>query len=124
MSANNLIGGRMGDAENLDDHVDIGVAFDQDIWITKATFAADYVDLFSQLGDDDDLAKRLRMGVEVKFPWVLSVRMGLYQGYYTAGVTLDGVFVRLDALTYAEEIGAYAGQTRDRRFNLRFTIGF
>ena len=124
LCANNLIGSGPGDAQNLDDHVDIGFAVDYDIWITKATFAFDYVDLFSQLGDDDDLAKRIRMGAEFKLPMFLSVRAGLYQGYFTSGVSLDARFVQLDALTYAEEIGAYAGQRIDRRYALRFIIGF
>ena len=124
LCANNLIGSDLGDAQDLDDHVDIGFAVDYDIWITKATFAFDYVDLFSQLGDDDDLAKRIRMGAEFKLPMFLSVRAGLYQGYFTSGVSLDARFVQLDALTYAEEIGAYAGQRIDRRYALRFIIGF
>lgn len=122
--ANNLIGSKLGDAEDLDSHVDIGFAVDSDLWITKATFAVDYVDLFSQLGTDNDLPKRVRLGVECRLPLFLTVRAGLYQGYYTAGVNLDARFVQLDALTYAEEIGAYAGQRADRRYALRFTMGF
>lgn len=124
LSANNLIGSDLGNAENLEDHVDIGVAMVHDLWITKTTFAVDYVDLFSQLGDDNDVAKRIRIGAEFKFPWFLSVRTGLYQGYFTAGVNIDTMFVQLDALTYAEEIGAYAGQRMDRRYALRFLMGF
>ncbi len=122
--ANNLIGSDLGDAEDLEDHVDIGFAVDHDLWITKTTFAVDYIDVFSQLGDDDDLAKRIRVGAEFRFPAFLSVRTGLYQGYFTAGANLDARFVQLDALTYAEEIGAYAGQRVDRRYALRFIMGF
>ncbi len=122
--ANNLIGSDLGDAEDLEDHVDIGFAVDHDLWITKTTFAFDYIDLFSQLGDDNDLAKRVRLGAEFRFPMFFSVRAGLYQGYFTAGVNIDARFVQLDALTYAEEIGAYAGQRIDRRYALRFIMGF
>lgn len=124
ISANNLIGGDLGDARDVDDHIDIGFAIDHQIWITKTTLALDYVDLFSQLGDDDDPAKRIRLGAEFRFPKILSVRVGLYQGYFTSGLSLDAKYAQLDILTYAEEIGAFAGQRIDRRYSLRFLIGF
>ena len=124
VSVNNLIGNDLGDAEDLDDHVDAGFAVDRQLWFTKATFAVDYVDIFSQIDADDDFAKRIRLGVELKFPKVLSLRAGIYQGYFTSGVSLDGRVVQLDFLTYAEEIGSYAGQRDDRRYVLRFVLGF
>jgi hypothetical protein len=124
VSANNLFGGDLGDARDVDDHIDIGFAIDREIWITKTTLAFDYVDLFSQLGDDDDLAKRIRLGAEFRFPKILSVRVGLYQGYFTSGLSLDAKYAQLDILTYAEEIGAFAGQRIDRRYSLRFVLGF
>ncbi len=124
VSANNLIGNDLGDAEDLDDHIDVGFAVEKELWITKATLAVDYVDVFSQIDDDDDFAKRVRLGIELTFPKVLSVRAGIYQGYFTSGLSLDGRVVQLDFLTYAEEIGAYAGQRADRRYDLRFVLGF
>jgi hypothetical protein len=122
--ANNLIGGSLGDASDLDPHVDLGVAVEKNLWITKATFALDYVDVFSQLSGDNDLAKRIRMGVECRFPVLLTLRVGLYQGYFTGGVNMDAKFFQLDALTYSEEIGAYAGQRADRRYSVRILLGF
>ena len=124
LSANNLIGGDLGDAKDVDDHIDIGFAIDHEFWITKTTLAFDYVDIFSQMGDDDDMAKRIRLGAEFRFPRILSLRVGLYQGYLTSGLTLDAKYARLDFLTYAEEIGAYAGQRIDRRYSFRFILGF
>lgn len=122
--ANNLTGGSLGDAEDLDPHVDLGVSVVENLWITRATFAFDYVDLFSQLEGDNDIGKRIRMGVECTLPMFLTVRVGLYQGYLTGGVSLNTKAVQIDALTYAEEIGAYAGQNEDRRYVLRFLLGF
>lgn len=124
ISANNLVGSDLGDAQDIDDHIDIGFAVERQFWITKTTLAADYVDLFSQVGDDDDPAKRIRLGAEISFPKILSVRVGLYQGYFSSGLTLDAKYARIDVLTYAEEIGAYAGQRVDRRYSFRFTLGF
>jgi len=122
--ANNLIGSELGDARDINDHVDIGCAKDFDLWITKATFAADYTDIFSQLEGDNDIAKRLRFGVEFKLPAILTVRAGFYQGYFTSGASIDAKGARLDVLTYAEEIGSYAGQRIDRRYAMRFILGF
>jgi hypothetical protein len=124
VSANNLIGNDLGDARDVDEHLDIGFAITRKLWITDSTFAIDYFDLFSQVGNDNDMAKRIRLGAEFRFPKVLSIRVGLYQGYFTSGLTVDGRFVSLDLLTYAEEIGSYAGQRSDRRYAMRLAIGF
>ncbi len=100
------------------------MAASKDLGFTAATFAMDYVDIFSQFDQDDDIAKRLRLGVECKFYEILFVRAGLYQGYLTAGLNLEAKAVRLDLMTYAEEVGAYSGQRVDRRYAGRFFFGF
>ena len=124
ISANNLFGGGLGDAADATQHIDIGFAQDLDLNVTKATFAIDYIDIFNQFDQDSDIAKRLRLGAECKFLDIIFVRAGLYQGYFTAGLNLEARIVRLDLLTYAEEIGAYAGQRVDRRYAGRFVFGF
>lgn len=124
ISANNLIGGKLGDAVDLDDHVDIGIAQDLDLKATKLTLAADYIDIFSQIEGDNDTAKRIRLGAELELLKFLELRAGLYQGYFTAGLGLDGKFVRLDLMTYAEEVGVYAGQKENRRYVMRLVGGF
>lgn len=124
ISANNLIGSKLGSAADATQHVDIGMAASKDLGFTAATFAMDYVDIFNQFDQDDDITKRLRLGVESKFYEILFVRAGLYQGYLTAGLNLDAKAVRLDLMTYAEEVGAYSGQRVDRRYAGRFFFGF
>ncbi len=124
ISANNLIGGKLGSAADATQHIDIGLAASKDLGITAATFAIDYVDIFNEFDQDDDLAKRLRLGAEFKFWEIVYVRAGLYQGYLTAGLNLEAKIVRIDLLTYAEEVGAYAGQRDDRRYAGRFVFGF
>jgi len=52
----------------------------------------------------------------------MALRTGLYQGYYTAGADLRLTIVKLMFTTYAEEVGAYAGQDEDRRYLL--SVGF
>jgi hypothetical protein len=124
ISANNLLGGGLGDAADATQHVDIGYAQDLDLKFTSATVAIDYVDIFNQFKQDSDIAKRLRLGAECKFLDFIFVRAGLYQGYLTAGLNLEARIVRLDLLTYAEEVGAFAGQRADRRYAGRFVFGF
>lgn len=121
---NNLVGQSLQDAQDVKAHTDIGIAYERDLGIVRATFAADYVDIFSQYAQDSDPAKRIRLGAEVRFPTVLSLRAGLYQGYPTFGATIDAWILRIDALTYAEELGAYAGQRECRRYAANVRLGF
>jgi hypothetical protein len=120
ISANNLIGNDIGDARNIDEHIDLGFAAQIDKW----TFALDYVDLFSQIGEDDDITKRIRLGAEYNPKPFLFLRFGFYQGYPTLGIGLETKNVQFDVLTYAEEVGAYSGQRDDRRYALRLGLGF
>jgi len=120
LSANNLIGSDMGDARDLEEHIDIGFAVYVDSWV----FALDYVDVAGMIDDDDDPGKRLRIGAEYDFGNLFTVRAGFYQGYLTLGLEIDAKYVQLDLLTYAEEVGTYAGQMDDRRYVIGLKFGF
>jgi hypothetical protein len=120
LSANNLIGNGLGNAADLDPHVDIGVSSRFDAF----TLALDYVDLFGQLGDDNDVGKRIRLGIEYVPVKMLTLRTGIYQGYPTLGASIGTQVMQFDMLTYAEEVGTYSGQRDDRRFLLRMAFGF
>jgi len=120
LSANNLIDNDMGDAKDIEDHIDLGFAAKIDRWI----FALDYVDLFSQVGDDDDPGKRIRLGAEFAYKPFLFLRFGFYQGYMTFGIGLETKNIQFDLLTYSEEVGTYSGQRDDRRYMLRLGFGF
>ena len=67
------------------------------------------------------LAKKLSFGLEMELP-LISVRGGFHQGYYTMGAGLDLGFFRLEAATYGEELGVYAGQQEDRRYLIEFAM--
>ena len=88
--------------------------------------AAEYFDVLREAGDDRDHDKRIRLGAALEL-WAqrwyaLTLRGGLYQGTGTAGIDLRLAGLRLGLTTYAEELGAYAGQSRDRRYLL--TLGY
>lgn len=70
---------------------------------------------------DITIGKKVHVGLEVDLP-ALDLRVGLNQGYYTAGVGLDFAFMRLDVATYGVELGAYPGQQEDRRYVLQATF--
>lgn len=121
LSANNLIGSDLGDAQNLDPHIDLGVS---GLIGEQFILALDYVDILSKVGEDNDVGKRIHAGIEYLPIKMIRLRAGWNQGYLCLGLGLDTRHVQLDLLTYAEEIGSYAGQRDDRRYLLRMGFGF
>lgn len=114
----------MGDAKDVNTQVNFGIAVGKSLAKFKLVGALDYVDVTREYEEDDDLGKRLHMGVELQTPLFISVRAGLNQGYLTAGATADFRFVRLDFATYTEEVGAFAGQREDQRYIFQLTAGW
>jgi hypothetical protein len=114
----------MGDAKNIKTQANIGVAVEKSFAKFRLIGALDYMDLTQSLEEDNDFAKRLHMGLELKTPFFVSVRTGVNQGYFTAGITADFRFLRLDFATYTEEVGAFAGQRSDQRYVGQITIGW
>ncbi len=120
MSINNLIGNKLGDAEDLDPHIDLGVSKR----FGDLTLAADYVDILGWMGDDNDIGKRIHLGLEYHLTKIIRLRTGVNQGYMTFGLGADAKNIQFDLLTYAEEVGTQSGQQKDRRYLLRLGVGF
>jgi hypothetical protein len=80
------------------------------------TFAVDYSHL-NLPTSEEHLPKHLHLGMNLDLP-LLSVQLGLNQSSLTFGAAFDFGLVRVAAATYAEELGSYAGQRRDRRYLL------
>jgi hypothetical protein len=104
--------------------VNVGAAIHPEFGSVKSVIALDIKDIGQSIGTDDDFGKRTHFGVELKFPKVLSVRVGASQGYFSGGVTLDFWILRLDVATYAEELGASFRQRDDRRTLAQLSLGF
>lgn len=68
-----------------------------------------------------DLTQKLHLGTEMQFAF-LDLRAGINQGYVTYGGGVDLWFFQLDAAFYATEMGNYAGQLRNDRYNISLTI--
>ena len=104
--------------------LNIGVGIHPDFWILDNRLVIEVDDVTKQVGSDKDFYKRVHMGAEVKLPMILALRVGVNQGYYTAGATIDLWILKLAAATYAEEVGAFAGQRADRRYVAQLSLGF
>lgn len=92
-------------------------------WI-KFTGAVDLIDVTKNLGDDNDYMKRLDMGIEAKFPKVLSLRAGLRQGYPSFGATAELLFLKLSYAHYYEEMGVNVGDHSDERHVVQLALGW
>lgn len=108
----------------LPQQLNVGVAINPDLWILHTTFALEVDDITKEVGTDDDMYKRVHLGAELRFPTILAVRAGFNQGYWTAGATVDIWILKLSYATYAEEVGASAGQREDRRHVAQVALGF
>ena len=67
------------------------------------------------------MGSNLGLGLELGLP-LLNLRGGMSQGYYTAGAGIDLGMIQADVATWGVELGAYPGQSVDRRYMAQLTI--
>lgn len=118
-----------GDAGTIPMTVNVGASSTLNLPILQEMVVGiDYVDVFNNYEQDDDIGKRIRLGGEIGIldntVITAAVRAGLYQGYPTFGADLRLFMVALSYTTYAEEVGAYAGQDDDRRHLVSLNVGW
>ncbi len=113
-----------GDAPDLKTQVNLGAGLHTELMGLGVIVAADLMDITNEVSPDDDVEKKLHLGVEAHLPAVASVRMGLNQGYFTAGVTLSFRLIRLEVATYAEEVGTDAVKWDNRRYVCQLSLGW
>lgn len=99
--------------------INVGASVQPKLGPITVTLAADMVDVTHNATDDTDGPRRLNLGAEARLLKFLSARVGSHGGYFTAGATLDVWVVKLDLATYGEELGAFGGQRKDRRYVAR-----
>ena len=77
-----------------------------------------------ELGDSEKSStKKIFMGTELNVPFV-NLRLGLFQGYWTAGLTTSIIpFFDLDVATYGEELASAAGLREARYWMIGFRTG-
>ncbi|HEY8272039.1 MAG TPA: hypothetical protein VIG33_14200 [Pseudobdellovibrionaceae bacterium] len=65
--------------------------------------------------------QKLHMGTEISLPFI-DLRAGLNQGNASYGLGLSFLFLHFDVASYTEEIGAYPGQTSQKRIELGLSL--
>ncbi len=95
-------------------------------FLQDLVLGVDLIDITKQYEEDNDWGKRLRMGAEIKL-WnyrlsTLTLRGGFYQGYPSYGAELKLFTFYFQFVSYAEEIGGYAGQCENRRYLFSLAI--
>ncbi|MEK7748334.1 MAG: hypothetical protein AAB300_04600 [Nitrospirota bacterium] len=105
--------------------VNAGIAIHPAFWSVPATIALDVKDIGKSVGPDDDMGKRTDFGMELQFKrWLSSVRLGVHQGYFSAGMTARLWILNVDIATYAEELGVTFRQRENRRTVVQLSGGF
>lgn len=129
----NIGGINMGDYyASIPQTINIGISLRPDFsFLSDWTFAMDYIDFFNgydAAGLDGNFFKRLRLGFSatlIRNAFVeLTGSVGAYNVAPTFGIQARLAIFEVNFATYAEEIGAYAGQNQDRRYQLSVVVGF
>jgi len=116
--------------------VNLGAAYSYDLstlignrmLLINTSVSLDFHDIFFQR-KDKDFFKRLHIGLKTDLASVsniivVSLGLGISQGYPTFGVEFKLVTFKINYSISAEEIGVYAGQNPDVRQNLSISIGW
>jgi len=121
----NVGGTKLGDAGEIPQQVNLGAGLHFDYGFMSINAGLDAMDITKNVNKDEkDFFRRLHMGAESWMGKRLALRLGVYQGYFSAGATLNLWILKLDYANYAEEVGAYAGQAVDRRNVVQISLGW
>lgn len=114
------------DVGRLEESLTAGFALNPKFWKLESIFAVDFRDLDHQT----DVLNKFHAGYEVTWPEIskvlrsASVRVGVNQGYITAGFGLDFKYFKLNAATYGREIAEFTTQKQSRMFGFQLAAGF
>lgn len=84
-----------------------------------ATLAYDYSHIFENI----DWRRKVHMGLELKFP-LISLSVGLNQLYLCYGASLDISIIKLQYVSYAEEVSSSYGVDAERRNLFQLVLKF
>ena len=121
-----LFGDESGTPDNLGRAIDIGGALKMPgWWVFTNKLALDFRDM---LHPNASLMKSLHLGYEANWQmakwWRGGWRVGLNQGYWTAGFTGEFVVFKLDIATYGEEVGSGSTKIENRRWMVTMSLDF
>jgi hypothetical protein len=117
------------DAGKIPQSVNVGLAINPPLsWARSLIVGVDYIDALNNFEQDTDVAKRLRYGAELQLfdrqAVELALRAGMYQSSPTLGFDLRLYILTVSYAMYTEELGAYAGQDKNKRQFLTLNLGW
>lgn len=112
--------------EKLTRVIDIGSRWEYpSVWIFGGRGTLDIKNI---LHPAFNLRKGLHLGFEFDWSmfswWKGSYRLGLNQGYFTAGLSALFTWFNLDLVTYGEDVGTYSTPKENRVFAAQFNMNF
>ncbi len=114
-----------GAAGSLPQIINAGIGIDPDIGFGHLLADIDYVDLTNYLYyTGDSLWLHTRFGVQYKFPEILTLSAGLYEGYPTVGIGIDLWAFEVNASYYTEEASPIPGLNPDHIVSLQMAFGW
>lgn len=91
-----------------------------ELWkFTDALLAFELTDIGNNT--NGSIFRLVHLGGEIRYG-VLAPRLGINQGYFTAGLGFDLRFLTLDLATYGEELSLNPGKFSDRRYAMKLAF--
>lgn len=123
MSIQNVGNPKLGELGKYPQTINVGIGANPVIkGFRGLKLGIDFFDITKNINIDKNNGKRIRAGMELKVidnPVLnFTVRTGIYQGYITGGIEARLAVISFIFTTYAEELGVYPGQDKDRRYIL------
>jgi hypothetical protein len=100
-------------------NVDLGIA--RRFYNDRLTLLADYIDLLNFNGEN--MMNKLHIGAEYDLS-ILAIRLGINQGYPTAGVGLNFKVLQIDAAYFEDELSTVPGSEGDKRGAIQIRLGW
>lgn len=121
-----LVDKNSGEPPKIGRRFDLGTKVDlPDWWLWRTRIAADLRDMGSE---DFTFKKGSHIGAEflwkVRSWWQGGWRVGLNQGYFTAGFTGTFAIFTLDLVTYGDDVGTSSAPKQVRAYGLRASLDF
>lgn len=114
-----------GAAGSLPQIINAGIGINPDIGFGHLLADIDYVDLTNYLYyTGDSLWLHTRFGVQYKFPEILTLSAGVYEGYPTVGIGVDLWAFEVNASYYTEEASPIPGLNPDHIVSLQMAFGW
>jgi len=117
-----------GDGGKIPTRANLGFSLNPTLpipYLADLILAFDIEDITKNFEQDDSIWKRVHMGAEAGFLGRhILLRLGLNQGYATAGAEVDLWAIRAGYTYYSEETGAYAGQEQNTRHLVQLALGW